>query len=81
MTELGIKQNLFSKLFVYQILSATTAVLLWEIIYFFNLAFFFSDNNNKCFLYFPYASTGEAQESMNNVSCRRDMTEILLKAA
>ena len=26
-------------------------------------------------------STGETQESMNNVSCRRDMTEILLKAA
>ena len=25
-------------------------------------------------------STGETQESMNNVSCRRDMTEILLKA-
>ena len=24
-------------------------------------------------------STGETQESMNNVSCRRDMTEILLK--
>ena len=27
------------------------------------------------------ASTGETQESMNSVSCRRDMTEILLKAA
>ena len=26
-------------------------------------------------------STGETQESMNNVSCRRDMTKILLKAA
>ena len=26
-------------------------------------------------------STGETQESMNNVSCHRDMTEILLKAA
>ena len=26
-------------------------------------------------------STGETQESMNNVSCRRDMTEILLKGA
>ena len=26
-------------------------------------------------------SPGETQESMNNVSCRRDMTEILLKAA
>ena len=26
-------------------------------------------------------STGETQESMNNVTCRRDMTEILLKAA
>ena len=26
-------------------------------------------------------STGETQGSMNNVSCRRDMTEILLKAA
>ena len=26
-------------------------------------------------------STGETQKSMNNVSCRRDMTEILLKAA
>ena len=26
-------------------------------------------------------STGETQEDMNNVSCRRDMTEILLKAA
>ena len=26
-------------------------------------------------------STGETQESMNNVSCRRDMTEILLKVA
>ena len=25
--------------------------------------------------------TGETQESMNNVSCRLDMTEILLKAA
>ena len=25
--------------------------------------------------------TGETQESMNDVSCRRDMTEILLKAA
>ena len=24
-------------------------------------------------------STGETQESMNNVSCRRDMTDILLK--
>ena len=27
-----------------------------------------------------WTSTGETQESMNNVSCRRDMTEILLKA-
>ena len=26
-------------------------------------------------------STGETQKSMNNVNCRRDMTEILLKAA
>ena len=26
-------------------------------------------------------STDETQKSMNNVSCRRDMTEILLKAA
>ena len=26
-------------------------------------------------------STGETQESMNNVNCCRDMTEILLKAA
>ena len=26
-------------------------------------------------------STGETQENMNNVSCHRDMTEILLKAA
>ena len=26
-------------------------------------------------------STGETQESMNNVSCRRDMTEILLETA
>ena len=26
-------------------------------------------------------STGETQEIMNNVNCRRDMTEILLKAA
>ena len=26
-------------------------------------------------------STGETQENMNNVSCRRDMTEVLLKAA
>ena len=26
-------------------------------------------------------STGETQENINNVSCRRDMTEILLKAA
>ena len=26
-------------------------------------------------------SSGETQESMNNVSCCRDMTEILLKAA
>ena len=29
----------------------------------------------------PQPSTGEAQEDMNNVSCRPDMTEILLKAA
>ena len=29
----------------------------------------------------PQPSTGETQESMNNVSCRRGMTEILLKAA
>ena len=29
----------------------------------------------------PQPSTGETQEDMNNVSCRRDMTEILLKAA
>ena len=28
----------------------------------------------------PQPSTGETQEDMNNVSCRRDMTEILLKA-
>ena len=27
------------------------------------------------------AQPGETQESMNNVSCRRDMTEIQLKAA
>ena len=26
-------------------------------------------------------STDETQENMNNVSCRRDITEILLKAA
>ena len=31
--------------------------------------------------YVSASSTGETQESMNNVSCRRDMTEILLKAA
>ena len=30
---------------------------------------------------YDLTSTGETQESMNNVSCRRDMTEILLKAA
>ena len=29
----------------------------------------------------PQPSTGETQEDMNNVSCHRDMTEILLKAA
>ena len=29
----------------------------------------------------PQPSTGKTQEDMNNVSCRRDMTEILLKAA
>ena len=29
----------------------------------------------------PQPSTCETQEDMNNVSCRRDMTEILLKAA
>ena len=29
----------------------------------------------------PEPRTSETQESMNNVSCRRDMTEILLKAA
>ena len=29
----------------------------------------------------PQPSTGETQEDMNNVSCRRDVTEILLKAA
>ena len=29
----------------------------------------------------PQPSTGETQEDMNNVSCSRDMTEILLKAA
>ena len=29
----------------------------------------------------PQPSTGETQEDMNNVSCCRDMTEILLKAA
>ena len=29
----------------------------------------------------PQPSTGEAQEDMNNVNCRREMTEILLKAA
>ena len=28
----------------------------------------------------PQPSTGETQEDMNNVSCRRGMTEILLKA-
>ena len=28
----------------------------------------------------PQPSTGETQEDMNNVSCRHDMTEILLKA-
>ena len=27
----------------------------------------------------PQRSTGETQEDMNNVSCRRDMIEILLK--
>ena len=29
----------------------------------------------------PQPSAGETQDDMNNVSCRRDMTEILLKAA
>ena len=29
----------------------------------------------------PQPSTGETQEDMNNVSCRCDMTKILLKAA
>ena len=29
----------------------------------------------------PQPSTGETQEDVNNVNCRRDMTEILLKAA
>ena len=29
----------------------------------------------------PQPSTGETHEDVNNVSCRRDMTEILLKAA
>ena len=29
----------------------------------------------------PQPSTDETQEDMNNVSCSRDMTEILLKAA
>ena len=28
----------------------------------------------------PQPSTGETQEDMNNLSCRRDITEILLKA-
>ena len=28
----------------------------------------------------PQPSTGETQEDMSNASCRRDMTEILLKA-
>ena len=32
-------------------------------------------------MFITKSSTGETQESMNNVSCRRDMTEILLKAA
>ena len=27
----------------------------------------------------PQPSTGETQEDVNNVNCRRDMTEILLK--
>ena len=34
-----------------------------------------------CALSIGIPSTGETQESMNIVSCRRDMTEILLKAA
>ena len=29
----------------------------------------------------PQPSAGETQKDMNNVSCRRDMTEILLKTA
>ena len=29
----------------------------------------------------PQPSTGETREDLNNVNCRRDMTEILLKAA
>ena len=29
----------------------------------------------------PQPSTGETQEDINNVSCRHDMTEILLKVA
>ena len=29
----------------------------------------------------PQPSTSKTQEDMKNVSCRRDMTEILLKAA
>ena len=29
----------------------------------------------------PQPSSGEPREDMNNISCRRDMTDILLKAA
>ena len=29
----------------------------------------------------PQPSTGETRKDVNNVSCRRDMTEILFKAA
>ena len=37
--------------------------------------------SNFSFSHRVQPSTGETQESMNNVTCRRDMTEILLKAA
>ena len=36
---------------------------------------------NHLWVSYNVGSTSETQESMNNVSCRRDMTEILLKAA
>ena len=38
-------------------------------------------NANYTEIQYCSPSTGETQEDMNNVSCRRDMTEIMLKAA